>query len=1036
MNMRPVYLGVLGSISVALLSQLTFYLVVPSWYVDDWSLLLWLMNDFWLHAPSAFPLLLSTLGPGLITVFVGYAAARAGHAAHRRQSVWMGALAGGVTAILPWVFFLAPAAGMVGLENSWLWGAFSFSLRTVRILWMVHLSFWSLVGVCALLGGAGGWLASFRQRKNATTTPQTLHPNVKLALSLTLLVVASVTMVGEAALMNPIVQDVNSDASSGIVVNMGILGVSALPSLFVQGTMMVVIWWGWQQIAIRRALEQPSIWLWFLSGVALLLPVGSVVSLIWFVGVSPRDPLSLMGLVGVVSVAVVEGYRAWSLPISTIETRTQSRSGWHNWLDYWLVTTLVCLVLVATLMTPILVSSFTSYKLLFFIELIPALLMSVCVVTIGPLYAIWSGRKTVVWWVVANTVGGLLGGALPYIVSLFIAVTMQILRYSGLSLWLLPFGALPIVLCASVGVSQWLFLRNALTISPWWIATTILGCLVSMGTWLGLQIALHEFLRLDEVWTNALVFPFAFATLGIIQALHLSRYVQKTILWVPATMVAGLLGVFVLTFYVRVSASYISILSVVVTSIPLFGLVYGSITGLALLTIQKQVLPVSVSQVAPQPRTQSIFARVGGIIAGGVVSVVGMSLFVGFLCRSSLWLQVACVGTNIIAHILIVMILIGVLGFQFLAKRVATSPSRWGFLPHWRSPTRVIASGAVIVVVLLILVGFSWYQFITVPVSSTTSSVAPSALPLPTATIVPVEIPASPPKPTMTPIPPPVVPRVVRSGSGKEHTRIHIKPFPSTERVIVAKGDMPAGTVLTDVTSLLEVRQIDTRVYDDERYYFEPIGTQGTDENQHTGERSQSSSTVLAVLLGFVVVVVMVVTGWVLLRMVLRKLFLLFPRWVVWGGGVIGLLVLTGSCAWFFIGTEQLGRQFVMAPTPIPQSELPPTPTEDPGVDVIVARVDIPAGAVLTETHRMLDSRNIPTSVYNARASELVPVAEMSRLQGASVDVPFLAGEELNRSELFLWGDYGFDGARTRKDIHAGEIVERRMLVLSGDVSE
>jgi pilus assembly protein CpaB len=74
---------------------------------------------------------------------------------------------------------------------------------------------------------------------------------------------------------------------------------------------------------------------------------------------------------------------------------------------------------------------------------------------------------------------------------------------------------------------------------------------------------------------------------------------------------------------------------------------------------------------------------------------------------------------------------------------------------------------------------------------------------------------------------------------------------------------------------------------------------------------------------------------------------------------LIGLLLIVGAGAYFLLGPGIPGI------TPVAQPAITAVPTEDPGVDIVVARVDIPANTVISDTATLLEiERVIPSSDF------------------------------------------------------------------------
>lgn len=119
---------------------------------------------------------------------------------------------------------------------------------------------------------------------------------------------------------------------------------------------------------------------------------------------------------------------------------------------------------------------------------------------------------------------------------------------------------------------------------------------------------------------------------------------------------------------------------------------------------------------------------------------------------------------------------------------------------------------------------------------------------------------------------------------------------------------------------------------------------------------------------------------------------------------VVIVLFVVAAAGIYFFGPEDLKQQVGLSePTPTPDpTALEPTP--DPGVDIIVARIDLEVGTYITNTEVMLDRQNISTLRYEEDAGDLFRYDQMSEVRNMVLDAPVLAGEPVKKSFLTLPG--------------------------------
>lgn len=99
--------------------------------------------------------------------------------------------------------------------------------------------------------------------------------------------------------------------------------------------------------------------------------------------------------------------------------------------------------------------------------------------------------------------------------------------------------------------------------------------------------------------------------------------------------------------------------------------------------------------------------------------------------------------------------------------------------------------------------------------------------------------------------------------------------------------------------------------------------------------------------------------------------------------GVIVVVVGTGLL-WFYIQMTNIG-----------DNEITPIPTEDPGIRVVVARVDIPANTLIDDRDTLLDERTIPTDAFSNEY-----LIDMADAEGRVAKNVIRAGNPIRRSDL------------------------------------
>ncbi len=371
MNVRPLYIGMLAGLPITLLLTLPLYITLPAFYIAGWSPATpfhfvlsfastyapeWVLPGALVGVASSIATLLAfglIIGAGALSSFLGKARTR-------KQAIQMGLVSGGIIGILVWLRVGAAAAGVIGNAPIWVHGSQPAAnevegLRLVaqtlvRIVWTIHLSFWSMLGIGALLGAVGAYIALRRGWTYQGSDPRTLHPTVKLALTVTLLVLTALQvlvipaiflLLGERAgeVYINIARDQQALGVYSTTASIAFLSISAWPALTAYAVVIALIWWLWQQITVYRIRwqQQERRRLWRLSAFAVGFPLILVMLLLFMSEFSPYIPLLMLGVIGITSVTLVESYRARHMPTAVIQQDTAYCTGWVNWLDYWVL---------------------------------------------------------------------------------------------------------------------------------------------------------------------------------------------------------------------------------------------------------------------------------------------------------------------------------------------------------------------------------------------------------------------------------------------------------------------------------------------------------------------------------------------------------------------------------------------------------------------------------------------------------------------------------------------------------------------------
>lgn len=221
--------------------------------------------------------------------------------------------------------------------------------------------------------------------------------------------------------------------------------------------------------------------------------------------------------------------------------------------------------------------------------------------------------------------------------------------------------------------------------------------------------------------------------------------------------------------------------------------------------------------------------------------------------------------------------------------------------------------------------------------------------------------------------------------------------------VLVARVDIPAATLITDVARLVRVEQVYGPQPHPQRQFsaFEQIYGASTVAPIAAGqpiERAMLNPATLPLApprpatpaLVPVAALALAALTLVMLHVELRRPPRQTTRRPHSWRGLIALLGLAGIGAASVIvglGLTEVGRQ----------SALTIMPTEVPLVDVVRARVDLPASIVISDTAETLETVAIP-------ATELEPemVVRVAAAQGAVTRRPLRAGAAILHSDLFL----------------------------------
>lgn len=116
--------------------------------------------------------------------------------------------------------------------------------------------------------------------------------------------------------------------------------------------------------------------------------------------------------------------------------------------------------------------------------------------------------------------------------------------------------------------------------------------------------------------------------------------------------------------------------------------------------------------------------------------------------------------------------------------------------------------------------------------------------------------------------------------------------------------------------------------------------------------------------------------------------------------GIVLILVIAGGAAFFFLAPPEMKQQLGVGEAPTPTPGALPTPTEDPGKDIVVARFDLSVGTYISDTQQLLDISNLPTEDFNKRQDVLIEANQMSLAQGKVLNTLVPAGQPIEKSFL------------------------------------
>jgi hypothetical protein len=189
------------------------------------------------------------------------------------------------------------------------------------------------------------------------------------------------------------------------------------------------------------------------------------------------------------------------------------------------------------------------------------------------------------WWVLANTVGFAVGFSVGFTVGM--AVGEALSEGVGFSV---PGAVVVAVAGASVGIVQWLVLRQQVSRAGWWVLASIVSFVV--GETVGEVVGETVVFALGFTWyeavafAEAVIFAVVGASVGIAQWLVLRQQVSRAGWWVLASIVGFVVSIAMgravgFTLYEAVAFAEAVVFAVV-------GAGYGAITGGVMVWLLRQ----------------------------------------------------------------------------------------------------------------------------------------------------------------------------------------------------------------------------------------------------------------------------------------------------------------------------------------------------------------------------------------------------------------------------------------------------------------
>ncbi|MDE5091146.1 MAG: hypothetical protein O4750_05025, partial [Trichodesmium sp. St18_bin3_1_1] len=177
-------------------------------------------------------------------------------------------------------------------------------------------------------------------------------------------------------------------------------------------------------------------------------------------------------------------------------------------------------------------------------------------------------------WVLANMVGGVVG----FFVGLLV---VQWANNIMVSFRLAVFGT---VFGAVVGSLQWWVLRKRLSQARWWILATALASAILFSTAEVLSNAVSDVVS-NTVIQEVVIFSVVGLVIGSAQWLVLRKQLSQSHWWILASVLGITATLFAIFYYSRLEQTSIWNL---ILWLGIFGIVYGVITGFALVLLLRQ----------------------------------------------------------------------------------------------------------------------------------------------------------------------------------------------------------------------------------------------------------------------------------------------------------------------------------------------------------------------------------------------------------------------------------------------------------------